>query len=108
MAEKFLHRTDVIPAFQQVRRERVPQAVRGRPLAQARPPAGLADLPRNRSLMQMMSASPACPRVGRKGMRREHPLPPPIGAGRRHLSLERRRQPDLATTLGQLALMKLT
>jgi hypothetical protein len=65
VAQKFLHRSYIVAAFEQMRGEGVPQTMGGRTLIDPRAPARLANLARNGPLVQMMAPSPTGPRIGR-------------------------------------------
>ena len=81
MARKFLHRADVIAAFEQMSRERVPERVAGGPLRQTRPRNRLPHCVLDERLVRVMAPLSCGPDVPPPVPSREDPLPAPI-AGR--------------------------
>ena len=78
MAQQFLHRANVVPGLEQVRGERVAQAVARRTLDE---PGRLHRVPENTlhlGLVQMMTPPLTRTRILIHPIGRKHPLPPPL------------------------------
>ncbi len=81
--QQFLQRPDVVPIFQQVRREGVPKRVTRRPLRDPRRAYSLLHGPLHRSLMRVMAAKLPGDDVAILPRGGKHPLPRQVNGPRR-------------------------
>jgi len=102
---QFLHRADVVPVFEQVRRKTMPQGVATDGLRQAGPPPGITHRPLEQRLVQVMSKDAADIGINRQAVGRKDELPRPFAAGDRMAAREPRRQEGRAVPSAQIKLM---
>jgi hypothetical protein len=81
VAEQFLHRPDIVAGFEQVRGERMSQAMGRDPLGQAGLGRGLAYGRLKGPFLNMMTTENPAPRIDRQLPRGEQPLPDPTHPG---------------------------
>lgn len=85
--EKLLNRANVVPPLQQIRRKRVPQAVRRRGLADPTPADRSFESPLDGRFMKVMPALDSTLRLAITTCRRKNPLPSPRTPSPRHPTL---------------------
>jgi hypothetical protein len=103
--QQLLHRADVRPAFQKVRRKAVAKYMTRNPLLDACQRCRLHDSLLHRRLVQPIPARRPPPRIPADTSRREHKLPPPLGVRVRVLPCQRIRQNHPPVTGRQIALV---
>jgi len=86
--EQFLHRSDIVARFEQVRGEAVTKCVAGDPFVQSRQLRRETDLLLETAGAYVVSAHDAGPRVERKPATGEDVLPNPFAIGGRELAFE--------------------
>ena len=88
MAEQFLHRPDVVPRFEQVGGETVPETVARSPLGNSGSLHGTRDRAAHRPFMGMMPTLRSRPRIDGHLARRKDVLPLPFFRRVRQLAIE--------------------
>ena len=106
MPEQLLHRPDVVPSLEQIRREAMAQGVRTNWLHDTRPSPGLAKRPLRHRLVDMVALRWAEARIVADPRGRKHPLPAPFPVGIGVLARQGMRQLHAAETCLQIALVK--
>lgn len=104
VAEQFLRGADVLPRFQQMRREAVPQRVAGGGFGDARAPHRVLHGTLQYRLVQVMPALDSATRIDAARAGGKHVLPRPFTRRARIFPLQRMRQPDRAETGRKVAL----
>jgi hypothetical protein len=107
MSEQLLHRADIRPAPQEMRRERMPQRVRRDLLIERGPLPSLAQSRRKHAVVQMMSSDFAAPRIHRQLHRREQVLPAELLSRVGIFAAERVWQPHTTKAFRQIACVQL-
>ena len=91
MAKELLDRADVIPAFEQVCRERVPKRMAPDPLRESHLPSRLSNRPLHHRLVQVKPGGRTKPLVAADPSGGKDELPQPVGARIRIFAIERPR-----------------
>ena len=100
VAEKFLHRADVLAGFQQMGGEAVPKAVRREANRQPGLPYGFLHRALDALFVNVVSPDVAAARVLREIVRRKDILPAPLKGSRRILARQRAGNLDLVHVSG--------
>ena len=93
MPQQFLHRTNVVPSFEQMSRETMPKGVAARRLQDTRIANGALGSPLSGLFMLMRARKLSRVRILAKGVPWKDPLPAPLNRAIRILAGKPRRQP---------------
>lgn len=107
MAAQFLHRANVVAAFEQMRGKRMAQCVRRYRLVDAGGARGDADSPLHGLVLHMMATHHPGARIDRQSGRRKNVLPHPFATRLRILAIQREGQIHLAMPRDQVLPMQL-
>ena len=106
MAQQFLHGSDVVSVFEEVRRKRVAQRVAAYVLGDAGRARGFFDAPDQVVLIHMMPPDYAGARIDRALVGRKNELPAPLVRRARILARKRVGQLDVAATINEILVVK--